>query len=128
METKNDRLASLLAKIPNRQLLDIAGQKEISMGPIIDLATCKLTAAMRMASKRFSPAEVIHCRCGARSDGWQYLLLLPEEIYITSLGIHLVTCHRAEVPPEHLALIVLIDYGLQEPTDEEVQHPRTRLT
>jgi hypothetical protein len=106
----------------DRWLLFIEPEQPASALPVIDDPTLRITAAFRRATPdRLIYCGVHQCKCGATSHRRNYHLPNGETTH--SLCIHYMAHHRAEVPQQQMAKVLLLANGDLQPTDEELQGP-----
>jgi hypothetical protein len=97
--------------------------------PVIDLATKKMTAALRGSKQagQYTDGEfILHkrnfgtyfCSCGACVASCDFLL--PNGFVATPLAVHYLAYHRQDIPQDLLAQISSFDYGLAVPTPAEL--------
>lgn len=101
--------------------IDPKGKK--SQVPVIDEATRKMTAAIRLSKpgvlRRGMEIRGIHkCVCGAISPGHNFVLPNNEET--NALCVHYLAYHRSDVPREQLEKVLKLEYGESEPTTAEM--------
>jgi hypothetical protein len=104
---------------PSNRLLYIEPSAQTSEEPLIDETTQKMTAALRMATVSERWRGIHRCACGVHSDNCDYAL--PSGHETNSLAIHYLALHREEIPTEHLEIVDGFDYGLGEPTFDELR-------
>ncbi len=118
----------------NIALLFIEPKNESSDNPLIDSATRKMSAALRLHTNKngclspkgeFIPDTVLRgfhiCGCKAGGSSASHDYVLPNGIITNSLCIHYLAYHRDEVPEDALTLIESLDYGEAEPTSNELE-------
>jgi hypothetical protein len=90
--------------------------------PIIDEITRKVAAAWRFSTPSEHGYRGMHqCVCGALSDNRDHFVTVNGKCLLTnSLMVHYAACHRNELPEEELQKIAALDYGEQEPLEQEV--------
>ena len=107
-----------------QDLLFIEPDQPASLTPLID----RLTRQMAAAFRRARPSDYVDfgfhtCSCGAESSCIEYFL---SNGWVTnSLCIHYLAYHRHEVPNEQLEKVATLDEGEKEPSDGELQPPRS---
>jgi hypothetical protein len=104
---------------PRPTLLYVEPSARISEDPLIDEITQKMVGAFRLAEDTGIHYRGFHrCACGACSTNTDYIL--PSGHQTNSLAVHYVALHRPEVPEDQLEIIEGFDYGITEPTIEEL--------
>lgn len=93
-----------------------------SIEPVIDELTRKMAAAWRKRAVSDLTWRGFHtCKCGARSDCKDHWVKVDgKELITNSLAIHYLAYHRDEVPQSELDKVALLDYGQEEPTEEQL--------
>jgi len=105
--------------ISSNGILYIEPSKKVSDEPLIDEATRKMVAALRLALPSPSYRGFHECACGARSSNCDYKL--PNGEMTNSLSVHYLAYHRDEISDEHLSKVLELKFGEAEPTIEEMR-------
>ncbi len=109
-------------KQPNSSLLYIETSPIISEEPLIDEVTQKMTAAFRLSEDTGMHYRGIHmCACGACSSNTDYIL--PNCHQTNSLAVHYLALHRSDAPEDQIEIVEGFDYGIAEPSIEEIVLP-----
>jgi hypothetical protein len=119
--------------ISDTGILYVEPSRDISLKPVIDELTRKMTAALRQSqSGTFNPASqqfrvgsgfrgTHECACGVRSSNCDYRL--PNGEITNSLCVHYLAWHRDELSPEQLDKVAALEYGEADPTKDELKEP-----
>jgi hypothetical protein len=92
--------------------------------PVIDELTRKMTAAFRQSKRGGSYRGFHECTgedCEMPSANADYTL--PNGMQTNSLCIHYLACHRSEVPQRELDKVAALDFGEEDPNEEEIAIP-----
>lgn len=86
--------------------------------PVVDRLTRLMAAALHQGfpTKRWRGYHT--CICGARSDNTDYKL--SNGMLTNSLCVHYMACHRPEVPPEMIQVVLALTCVEEEPTASEI--------
>ncbi len=103
-------------------ILYIEPSARVSLHPIVDQLTRKMTAAFRRSIPGPGYRGFHVCSCGVFSSNCDYKL--PNDQITNSLCIHYLAFHREEIPETELKKAGRLDYGEEEPTAEELKAPR----
>jgi len=105
-----------------KPLLYINPAMGVSIEPVIDEITGKITAAFRASTDTGELWRGVHqCACKSCSDNTDYIL--PSGHQTNSLAIHYASLHRSEVPEQQLEVIEGFEIEPEEPTMEELRFP-----
>jgi hypothetical protein len=103
-------------------LLYITPSAATSKKPNIDLATMKVTAALRAnLGTIFTSLGFRECACGVWSNHED--LMVPGGFVTHSLCVHYLAYHRDEVPEEMLAKIARLKIYGYRPNERELRPP-----
>jgi hypothetical protein len=88
--------------------------------PLVDDITRKTAGALDAAkvSKRYRGAHLCTgVGCTATSDNAEWIV---GGLTTNSLAVHYVACHRAEVPASEIDKVMVLDFGLIDPTEDDL--------
>lgn len=105
-------------------LLMIEPQRTSSV-PVIDELTRKMVAAWRQRRDSEHGYRGIHVctgdSCGRTSDNRDHFVCVDgEELVTNSLAVHYIAFHRDDVPQAELDKVARLDFGEEDPTDQEL--------
>lgn len=99
----------------------------VSAKPLIDDLTRKMTAAWRKRRESDSGYRGVHwCQCGTTSDNRDHYIGGGEGTLTNSLCIHYLAFHRNDLPKEELDKVRVLEFGEEEPTEDELRFPNRK--
>lgn len=100
-------------------VLYIEPSARVSVEPVIDEITRKMTSAFRLGIPGLGYRGVHTCACGVKSSNCDYTL--PNGEQTNSLCVHYLAFHRDEVPVSQLEKVRRLNFGEAEPTEGELK-------
>lgn len=105
-------------------ILMIQPSANVSIEPVIDELTRKMTAALRKAHVSGVSKGIHRCKCGKFVGRDEFEL--PNGMGTNALAVHYLAFHRKDIPDEELNKVENLPYGEEDPNEDELSPPPKR--